>query len=311
MASSRHIPAIRQRRFPVSIAEYPFKDHWLQQDGTAMHYLDEGGGPPVLLLHGNPTWSFLYRKVIRGLRGLCRAVAPDYPGFGLSDHPPGYGYTPREHAERVEALVDHLGLEDYVLVVHDWGGPIGMALANRQPERLAGLVILNSWCWPAMANAWLFSLIMGGWPLGYLLQTRCNFFVRTLVPWGIKGLEGRLPEVLAAYTAPFPTPASRRGTYVFPRSIRKARPWLEELEAGLDRLRSKPVELVWAMDDPAFGSERYIRRWLRHFPGAAVDRVADAGHYLPEDRPDRVVAAIRRVLDRRVRPHRSIPERIG
>jgi haloalkane dehalogenase len=89
----------RARKFEVDRAEYPFADRWLEREGSALHYVDEGSGPAVLMLHGNPTWSFLYRKVIKQLGGACRSIAPDYPGFGLSDHPPGYGYTPQEHAE--------------------------------------------------------------------------------------------------------------------------------------------------------------------------------------------------------------------
>jgi haloalkane dehalogenase len=286
------------RRFQVDAGEYPFEDHWLDRDGVAMHYVDQGRGVPVLMLHGNPTWSFLYRKVIRELSPACRCIAPDYPGFGYSDHPPGYGYTPPEHASWVGTLLDRLGLDRFVLVVQDWGGPIGMSLAVDRPEQVAGLVICNTWCWPPDMAARIFSLLMGGARLGRHLQLEKNFFARRIVASGIVRPEIKTPAVLAAYTDPFPTPDSRMGTWVFPRSIRAQSAWLRSLEEKLPVLRDKPVEMVFAMKDVAFGKESCIRRWHRHFPEAPVDRLSDASHYLQEDRPDRVAAAVRRVLAR-------------
>jgi haloalkane dehalogenase len=289
--------AAHERSFSVSDVAYPFRDHWFERDGVAMHYVDEGDGTPVLMLHGNPTWSFLYRDVIKDLAGTCRPVVPDYPGFGFSEHPPGYGYTPQEHAEWVTDLIDHLHLDGFILVMQDWGGPIGMSVAVDRPHSVAGLVILNTWTWPPDWNLWSFSSVMGG-PIGRYLHLRRNFFARRLVPWGIARKERKTPELLRAYTDPFPTAESRMGTYVFPRAIRKSASWLRSIEQRLSCLREKPIEMVWAMKDPAFGKESYIRRWQGYFPEAKVDRVDDASHYLQEDCPDRVAAAVRRLLDR-------------
>ena len=285
----------RKRPFSVSREEYPFEDHWFERDGAAMHFVDEGEGTPVVLLHGNPTWSFLYRNVIKALGGACRTVAPDYPGFGFSDHPPGYGYTPQEHAGWVKALVSHLGLPPFILVIQDWGGPIGLSVAVEDPDRIAGLVIGNTWCWPPDTRAKVFSCLLGG-PLGRFLHLRRNFFAKRIVPSGIARPERKPPEVLKAYTDPFPTPASRMGTYVFPGAIRQESTWLGSIEERLHVLGEKPVEMVWAMKDKAFGSEKYIDHWKGHFPDAPVERVADASHYLQEDCPENVAAAIRRVL---------------
>ena len=284
-----------ERRFQVSRELYPFEDHWLERAGSAMHYVDSGSGTPVLLLHGNPTWSFLYRDVIKDIQGEARAIAPDYPGFGLSDHPPGYGYTPREHCTWVEALINELHLPPLVLVVHDWGGPIGLAIATRHPERIAGLVILNTWAWPPTFGMRVFSHAMGD-AFGKWLHLDRNFFARRIVPGGIGRKDRKTAEVLKAYTDPFPTRESRMGTWVFPRQIRMNYVWLRETENALWRLRGKPVEFVWAMDDIAFAKKHIMERWRGHFPTAAWDEVKDAKHYLPEDAPDRVAAAIRRVL---------------
>lgn len=286
-----------RRRFELSEALYPFQSRWLERDGAAMHYVDHGSGDPVLLLHGNPTWSFLYRDVIRELGAGLRAIAPDYPGFGFSDHPDSYRYTPREHAQWVEALINHLHLAPFVLVVHDWGGPIGLGIAARHPERVAGLVILNTWAWPPTLGMRVFSHVMGD-AVGKWLHLRRNFFARKIVPGGIARADKKTPEILEGYTKPFPTPESRMGTWVFPRQIRMNYAWLRETENALWRLREKPVEFVWAMDDIAFASKQIMDRWAGHFPNAPWDKVAGARHYLPEEAPERVAAAIRRVAGR-------------
>lgn len=288
----------RRRPFRVDGREYPFESRWLERAGSAMHYVDEGEGRPVLMLHGNPTWSFLYRRVIRDLRDECRCIAPDYPGFGLSDHPPDYGYTPGEHARWVGELVDELGLDGIVVVGQDWGGPIALRTAVDRPDRTAGAVLANTWCWSPDWPVRLFSRAMGGSTLGRWLQLEHNFFARRLVPMGIHRPERRTEPVLEAYRRPFPDRESRVGTWVFPRSIRTFAGWLEATWRELDGIVPLPVELVWGAKDPAFGREAYVERWRGRFPDARVDRVADAGHYLQEDRPERMAQAVTRCLHR-------------
>jgi haloalkane dehalogenase len=263
-----------------------------------MHYVDEGSGTTVLLLHGNPTWSYLYRNIIKALSKEARLIAPDYPGFGFSDHPPGYGYTPQEHAQWVNALIDHLGLKKILLVCQDWGGPIGLSIAVERPQDFAGLVILNTWCWPPTWDARLFSRLMGGKVLGKFLQLRKNFFASKILPSGIFHKEKVTPALRKAYADPFPTEDSRMGTWVFPGEIRRAARWLADIESRLHLLNYKPVAMVRPKRDPAFGKRRVLDRWLSHFPKADVEELEDASHYLQEDRPDQVIAAIRKVLKR-------------
>ncbi len=286
------------RKFPVDRHEYPFDSHWLERDGARMHYLDEGTGTPVLLLHGNPTWSYLYRNVIKALRNEARLIAPDYPGFGFSDHPPGYGYTPKEHAKWVDTLMDYLGLKKIILVFQDWGGPIGLSIAVQRPQDFAGFVILNTWCWPPDFASRLFSHAMGGSTLGRYLQIKKNFFAKKIVPGGIFH-KGKLTATLRkAYVDPFPTETSRIGTWVFPGDIRRSASWLADIESNLHLLQNKPAVMVWPMKDPAFGKQPYIARWRRLFPQAELEQVEDASHYIQEDRPDRVIAGIKNVLAR-------------
>jgi haloalkane dehalogenase len=284
------------RRFEVDDVLYPFDSHWYEWNGARMHYVDEGEGLPVVMLHGNPTWSFLYRKVIQKLKGKCRCIAPDYPGFGLSDHPKGYGYTPQEHAGWVKALLDHLELDRYVLIMQDWGGPIGLANAVEHPERVAGMLLLNTWCWPAHMNALVFSLVMGG-PFREWMHQKHNFFARRVIPWGISSGSKYDPDVIDAYLAPFATYENRRGTAEFPYQIRKSAAWLASIEKRLKLLKQTPKEMFRAMKDPAFGSNAYIHRWRSYFPDIFTERVKDASHYLQEDCPDKIVEGLERVFE--------------
>jgi haloalkane dehalogenase len=270
---------------------YPFESHYAEIDGSRVHYVDEGSGPPLLLLHGNPTWSFLYREVIKGLRDRFRCVAPDYPGFGLSRATPGYGFTPAEHADVLERFVLQLDLSEVMMMVQDWGGPIGFAVATRYPARFAAFVIGNTWAWPkADIPIRLFSGLLGG-PIGRYLILRRNMFVERAIPGSMRLRE--LPEAaMEAYRGPFPTPESRRPVHVFPREILGSRPFLAYVERGLPVLADRPALLVWPTKDVAF-REPERGRWERLFPDHRTTMLEGAGHYIQEDAPERIVAAIR------------------
>src|SRR5258708_29559348 len=210
---------------------YPFASHFEDINGSRVHYLDEGAGPPLILLHGNPTWSFLYRDVIAGLRDRYRCVAVDYPGFGLSQAAPGYGFTPAEHAQVVEDLIVRLDLQGATLMVQDWGGPIGFAVATRHPDRFSAFVIGNTWAWPKSdLCTQVFSRLLGG-PIGGWLILQRNFFVERLIPAGVR--RTKLPDaVMSAYRGPLPTPESRRPVHVFPREIPASTTFLAESDSN-------------------------------------------------------------------------------
>lgn len=282
------------RPFEVDPVEYPFKDHWLSYRDGHIHYIDEGQGPTVLLLHGNPTWSYLYRNVIKELRGEFRLVAPDYPGFGMSKAPAGYGFTPQEHSEAIYELIRQLDLKDLIVVVQDWGGPIGLHYAVRHRSNLRGIVVMNTWAWPArILPMRLFSLVMGGWPFGYWLQTRRNFFAKVIVPSGIFHTDKVTDQLRKAYTDPFQTPKSRIPTWMFPRQIRKARAWLSDTESKLSNLSDLPARILWGTKDSAGFPLGQMNKWQSYLPLNETEILDDASHYLQEDRPDRVAAAIR------------------
>jgi haloalkane dehalogenase len=285
-------PSVAESDRPSWLADelYPFQSHFAEIDGAQVHYVDEGSGPPLLLLHGNPTWSFLYRRIITGLRDRFRCVALDYPGFGLSRAAAGYGFTPAEHAKIVERLVLRLDLKDVTMMVQDWGGPIGFALATRHSDRFAAFVIGNTWAWPKSDfGTQVFSRLMGG-PIGGYLILRRNFFVEKIIPNNVK--RARLSDAaMEAYRGPFPTVESRRPMHVFPHEILASRPWLAEIEAGLQTLSERPALLVWPTRDIAF-REPERRRWEALFRDHRTVLLEGAGHYIQEDAPDEIVAAI-------------------
>ena len=145
---------------------FPFESRWFESSVGPLHYIDEGTGRPILLLHGNPDWGFLYRKIVSALKDDFRCIVPDYPGFGLSIHPAGYGYSSEEHAGVVGELVDELDLQDVIVMGHDWGGPIGMDIASQRADRVGGLVMGNTWYWADNSLITrIFSNVMGSPPL--------------------------------------------------------------------------------------------------------------------------------------------------
>lgn len=280
-----------QPKFAVDRELFPFEPHWLRlKNGAVVHYLDEGDGPVLLLLHGNPTWSFLYRKIIPGLKGQFRLIAPDYPGFGLSTAPEGYGFTAAEQVDAVAELVDKLGLRDYSIMMQDWGGPIGFAVALRHPERVRGFVIGNTLAWPLMRTGQhAFSRLMGG-PVGQAMAGCCHGVVRTFMKIGV---ETRIDaKVLEMYLAPFEGGRDRAPTHIFPRELRSAEPFLAELYKSLAKLSDKPALIVWGERDFAF-QEGERKRFEQLFPNHKTVILQNAGHFIQEDAPDEIVMAIK------------------
>lgn len=278
---------------------FPFQSRFVDVAGSTVHHVDEGDGPTLLMLHGNPTWSYLYRDVIAALRGEFRCVALDYPGMGLSTAAPGYRCTPAEHAAVVAGFVERLDLCDVTVVVQDWGGPIGVWAAAQQPERYAGLVVANTWAWPANGDLHfeLFSRTIGGL-VGRELIRRVNLFVNVMVPAGHR-LRRPTAADMRHYREALPTAARRQASAVLPQAIVAGRAFLAEVEAGLPRLQHLPALIAWGDRDPAFrGNER--RRWRELFPHAEDVTLHGAGHYVQSDAPDQLVAAIRGWWPRRV-----------
>jgi haloalkane dehalogenase len=261
---------------------WPYEPRYVAQDGLRMHYVDEGDGEPVLLLHGEPTWSYLYRKLIPPLAAVARVVAPDYFGFGRSDKPVDRDwYSFDAHYASIERLVEELELRRLTVVVQDWGGPIGLRLAVTRPERVERLVIMNTGVGAGRAPSeeWL----------------RFREFVRRV---GTDLQPGQLvritcvteltDEVVAAYDAPFPTPESKTGPLMFPELVptevdHPSTPKMLEVREALTRWE-KPALVLFSDSDPIF-SPQHGQRMAERIPGAEpAETIEGAGHFLQEDR---------------------------
>jgi haloalkane dehalogenase len=270
---------------------YPFASHWFDSSCGRMHYVDAGSGPPILLCHGNPTWSFLYRDIITRLGGQFRCIAPDYLGFGLSDRPSGFGYTIEEQAQAVGELVDDLGLDGYLTMGQDWGGPIGMTVATARADRVGGVVLGNSWFWPS--DEWsmrVFSWVLGSPPMQYAILHR-NFFVERLIP---AGTATKLSAaVMDHYRGVQPSAPARAGVARMPKEILAARPLLSRLGRDVPAtLGAKPALLVWGMKDSVFRPGPNIPRMRAAFADLVVVELPDARHFIQEDAPQQIADAI-------------------
>ncbi|WP_373138441.1 haloalkane dehalogenase [Mycobacterium marinum] len=270
---------------------YPFASRWFDSSRGRLHYIDEGDGPPILLCHGNPTWSFLYRHIIVALRDHFRCIAPDYLGFGLSEHPDTFGYKVDEHAQVVGEFVDHLGLDDYLTMGQDWGGPISMAVAVERAERVRGIVLGNTWFWPAdTLTMKAFSTVMSSLPMQYAILHH-NFFAERLIPAGTAHRPSS--AVMEHYRGVQPTASARVGVAEMPKQILAARPLLARLAGEVPaQLGTKPALLVWGMKDFAFRPEPMLARMRAVFADHVLVELPEAKHFIQEDAPDEIAAAI-------------------
>ncbi|MGH3726293.1 MAG: alpha/beta fold hydrolase [Mycobacterium sp.] len=283
--------AVVERPAWVSDELFPFESRFVDIDGHRIHYVDEGSGPTLLFLHGNPTWSFDYREIISSLRNEFRCIAVDYPGFGLSVAAPGYRFLPVEHSQVIAGFVQALGLSEITLVAHDWGGPIGLATVQKRPEAFDRLVLTNTWAWPiGTPLVRIMSHVMGS-PIGRLLIRQLNLFVNVMIPIGHR-LTKPTDEQMAHYQKALDSPARREASAVFPREITASRAFLADIEAGLRDLAALPTLILWGDGDFAFGDAE-LRRWQQIFTDHKTVIVKGAGHFVPSDAPEQFASAIR------------------
>lgn len=277
---------------------YPFAHHTLDVAGGQMHFVDEGSGEPILFVHGSAAWSFAYRNIIRELSPNYRCIAPDHIGFGLSTKPAHWGYSFAEQSRNLATLVDQLGLQRFTLVVHDIGGPIGLSYALEHPERIARLLIMNTFCWPlrgafSLAPAPIAALLRG--PAGRLFILGLNAELRLLVPL-VYGDRAKLTSaIFRQYLAPLAQPADRHGLFAFAQQVFSGAPGCEGLWAQHAALARLPAAIVWGMRDPLFGP-RFLERWRMILPAADIVTVPAAGHFVQEEAPGVVTQALRRLL---------------
>ena len=263
--------------------EYPFKSHYLDLDMGTMHYVDEGQGEPILFLHGNPTWSFLYRHLIKCLSKKYRCVAPDHIGFGLSSKPKNWSYLPEAHAQNTAKLMEKLDLKNITLVMQDWGGPVGISYAVNNPDNVKRLVIMNTWMWGVEnePHARRFSKFMGGF-VGKFMIRRLNFFVNNIMKAGTLNKERFTEKIHDHYRKPHEKPDDRLGSWVLPGAILGSGGWLNELWSQREKIADKKALILWAMEDIAF-KKSALERWQSLMKNAKTIELENAGHYLQED----------------------------
>ena len=279
--------------------EYPFKSNWADLKDGRLHYVDEGTGPPALFVHGTPTWSFEYRHAIRASIASCRCIAPDHLGFGLSERPRNASYTPEAHAGRLREFVDRLGLDRFALVVHDFGGPIGLPLALA--GRVTRLVILNSWMWPfdddkEMTNrAKLVNGALGRWMYRHL-----NASLRMLMPSAYAVRARLTSSIHRQYLEPF-REKDDRVLVLWPlaHALLASAPFYGELYSRISALRAIPTSIIWGLKDTAFRPHQ-LAKWRRELPEASVLALDNAGHWPHEEAPSEVAEAIAEFLSARM-----------
>lgn len=285
---------------------YPFESRYFVRGGLRLHYIDEGSGEPVVMVHGNPTWSLYYRELVKALRGTHRAVALDHIGMGLSDKPgdEGYDYTLKSRVDDLEALLESLSLrQGLTLVLHDWGGMIGMAYACRHPERIKRIVLFNTAAFLLPAGRRLpWTLRLSRTPLGAVLIRGLNAFA-----WGASRFCSTRrplpPRLRRAYLAPYDSWARRIATLRFVQDIPlapgdKAYSLVREVEEKLPLLDGVPMLICWGGRDFVF-DQHFLEEWRRRFPRAQVRLFPEAGHYVLEDAAEEIIPLVKSFLEAR------------
>ncbi|MCL1036749.1 alpha/beta fold hydrolase [Shewanella submarina] len=285
----------------LQLAEYPFQRRFFSCNGHNLHYLDEGEGEAVVMVHGNPSWSYYYRNLVTELSPLFRCIVPDHIGCGLSDKPDdsSYDYHLEQRIDDLDALLSHLGVTDNItLVLHDWGGMIGMGYAARYPQRIKRLVLLNTAAFHLPASKPLplaLKICRDTW-LGTLLVRGFNAFSSAASRVGVKRHPMSSP-VRKSYVAPYNNWANRIATLRFVQDIPlkhgdRGYQLVSDIEASLTDFAEIPKLICWGHQDFVF-DRHFLAGWKQRFPEADYREFPDCGHYILEDASDEVIAAIR------------------
>ncbi len=279
--------------------EYPFAGHVLSIDGHEYHYVDEGIGPVLLFVHGNPTWSFAWRNFIKALSPEYRCVAVDHIGCGRSDKPQDYEYTLANHVSNLTRLIEHIDLRDITLVGHDWGGCIGMGAAVALPKRFSRFVLANTAAFRSQAIPLRIAVCRIP-VLGAIGVRGLNGFARAAVSMAVAQPERMTPAVRRGYLAPYDSWANRIATHEFVRDIplspgHRSYQTLLDIENGLSKFVDAPMLLIWGERDWCFTTD-FLDEWQRRFPNAEVTRFPDASHYVFEDVREIMIEKVRLFL---------------
>jgi len=274
---------------------YPFQPQYFKTEAGNIHYVDEGEGDVILFLHGTPTWSFLYRSFIKTLSEKYRCVALDHLGFGLSDKPLHFEGTPEAHAKNLLEFIEGLDLQKITLVVHDFGGPIGLGAAFKNPDRFKNIIAFNTWLWETKNNTLALELD------GFLKKEETkkayledNYSVNVLLPNAFA--KNKIPpkNILDHYRGPFPDKNSRQALYKIGLSFVGSSDWYQAQWNKLNEIKDKNWLFLWGMKDPYFSSE-VLNTWLVKLPEAKVERF-QCGHFIQEEETQATIHSIQQFL---------------
>jgi pimeloyl-ACP methyl ester carboxylesterase len=270
---------------------YPFIANYFDINGQKLHYIDEGKGETILFVHGTPSWSFDYRNAIKKLKENYRCVAIDHIGFGLSDKPEEYDYSTQNHSKTLEKFVLEKRLDNITLVVHDFGGPIGLNFAIQHPEKIKRLVVLNSWLWSSKTDPDFIKLskILKS-PLLPFLYRYLNFSPKFILPKSF-GDHKISKQLLKQYTKPFADKTQRNGALAFAKSLLNDQDWFEELWNKRQSISNKPTLFIWGMKDPII-KPHYLDKFHRGFTNSATVKLETSGHFPQEEHPETLAKEI-------------------
>ncbi len=280
----------------LDTAMYPFDNQTFNLPQGDIHYIDEGSGPVLLFVHGTPTWSFLYREFIRTLSLSYRCIAIDHLGFGLSEKSPNFSGTPEAHAKNLSLFIRELNLQDITLIVHDFGGPIGLAAGIENSDRIKNVVLFNSWLWATKQNeaALKIDKLVKGW-LGKLLYLNFNFSPKFLVKQGFADKKNLPSAVHQHYIKPFPDKSSRQSLLQIAKALVGSSDWYQQQWEKLDQLADKNWLILWGVQDQFITTE-YLAKWRNRLPQALVQEL-DCGHFVQEEKSAESIAAIANFLE--------------
>jgi len=274
---------------------YPFENKYIQLDAGKMHYVDEGKGDVILFIHGTPTWSFLYREYITELSNKYRCIAIDHIGFGLSEKPDSFDGKPQSHSKNLTEFIEKLNLEGITIVVHDFGGPIGLSSAIQNHNRIKQAVMFNTWLWETKNNPEaqkVAKIINNG--IGKFLYLRMNFSPKYLLKKGFYEKKNLSKKVHKHYIKPFPNKSTRLSLLNLGKSLVNSSDWYQEQWLAIDKLEQKPWLILWGTRDE-FITTKYLERWKKRLPNAIVKEY-DCGHFVQEERTIETIQEIERFM---------------
>ncbi len=276
---------------------YPFNNKYIQLDAGKMHYVDQGKGDVILFVHGTPTWSFLYRKYITELSKNYRCIAIDHIGFGLSEKPEEFNGKPQSHSKNLSEFIEKIDLKEITIVVHDFGGPIGLSSAIQNHNRIKQIVMFNTWLWETKNNSEALKvdkIINSG--IGKFVYLRMNFSPKVLLKKGFYEKKKLTKKIHKQYTNPFPNKSSRNSLLNIGKSLVGSSDWYQEQWKNLDKLEHKPWLILWGTKDKFIKTD-YLKKWKKRLPNAETKEF-NCGHFIQEEKTKETIDEIKEFMKR-------------